>query len=83
MPRREQLAHFLHGALSGFLSIKYLPVSILLYTQFFLYEYFEETKIKDEMYRELKEWSGGFITGLLSYFALRIFSATYSLGLLL
>jgi len=60
------VVHVAHGALSGAL-FTYIPLlSIFLYIQFFLYEFFEETKIRDELYFELREWSTGFILGFLA-----------------
>lgn len=71
--RKTQIIHFLHGFFGG-LTFKPLPLlSLFLYLQFLLYEYFEETKIKDELYHELKEWSAGFFTGLFSYIFLAFF----------
>lgn len=65
--------HFAHGILSGALFWTSWIVSVFLYGQFFLYEYVEESKIKDEMYAELREWSAGFVIGLLAaYLALKI-----------
>lgn len=71
--RKEQVIHFLHGYFGGF-TFKPLPLlSIFLYVQFLLYEYFEESKVKDEMYHELKEWAAGFFVGLVSYIFLAFF----------
>jgi hypothetical protein len=36
-----------------------------MFIQFLTYELAEETKLKDELYLELKEWTLGFTTGLL------------------
>jgi len=39
-------------------------LSLFLFVQFFVYEFVEETKIHDELFHELREWSFGFILGL-------------------
>jgi hypothetical protein len=65
MVRLTQIAHIAHGAAAGFLWWLDWRVSLFLFLQFFLYEFFEESKIKDEMYYELKEWAMGFIIALL------------------
>jgi Na+/H+ antiporter NhaD/arsenite permease-like protein len=65
MVRWTQIIHVLHGAVAGFLWWIDWRVSLFLFLQFFLYEYFEESKIKDEMYYELREWATGFVIALL------------------
>jgi len=68
MSKLSILCHVLHGLAAGFLAPKGwlgLAVSLFLYAQFFAYEYVEETKIRDEMFHELREWSFGFIIGLV------------------
>jgi Na+/H+ antiporter NhaD/arsenite permease-like protein len=65
MVRWSQVAHVAHGAVAGFLWWIDWRVSLFLFLQFFLYEYFEETKVKDEMYYELREWAAGFVIALL------------------
>jgi len=69
--RTKQAIHGAHGFLAGLLAIDYTIISIFLYAQFFLYEYFEETKIRDEMYYELMEWATGFALGLSTSLALK------------
>ena len=64
--RLTQLAHIAHGALAGFFWWVDWRVSLFLFLQFFLYEYFEETKVKDELYHELKEWAFGFAIALIA-----------------
>jgi hypothetical protein len=64
MVRVNVLAHFFHGFIGGLLSISYPVIAIFLFIQFLAYEYFEESKVKDEMYHELREWSAGYVTGL-------------------
>jgi len=62
------LCHIFHGLAAGFLAPKGwlgLATSLFLYAQFFLYEFVEESKIRDEMFHELREWSFGFIIGLV------------------
>jgi hypothetical protein len=63
--RLNVLAHYLHGFLAGILSVDFIAVSFFLFTQFLAYEFFEETKVKDEMYHELKQWSTGYVGGLV------------------
>ena len=65
MVRVSQVVHVLHGLTSGFLWWVDWRVSLFLFLQFFAYEYFEETKVKDEMYHELREWSAGFAVALV------------------
>jgi hypothetical protein len=68
MSKLSILCHVLHGLTAGFLAPKGwlgLVVSLFLYAQFFAYEYVEESKIRDEMFHELREWSFGFIIGLV------------------
>jgi hypothetical protein len=63
------LSHILHGCLAGFIAICFnwlgLALSVFMFLQFLTYELVEETKIKDELYLELKEWTLGFTIGLL------------------
>jgi hypothetical protein len=66
MVRLSQVVHVLHGLASGFLWWVDWRVSLFLFLQFFAYEYFEETKVKDEMYHELREWSSGFAVALIT-----------------
>jgi hypothetical protein len=71
---KSQLVHVLHGVFAGF-TFKPLPLlSFFLYIQFLAYEYFEETKVKDEMYHELREWAFGFFVGIIVYFILYAFN---------
>jgi hypothetical protein len=70
--RLSSLAHYSHGLLAGVLSIDFIAVSIFLFVQFLAYEFFEETKVKDEMYHELREWSTGYVFGFVSLLILRI-----------
>jgi hypothetical protein len=66
MVRLSQVVHVLHGLAAGFLWWFDWKVSLFLFLQFFAYEYVEETKVKDEMYHELKEWSSGFAVALIT-----------------
>jgi succinate dehydrogenase/fumarate reductase cytochrome b subunit len=63
--RLSSLAHYLHGLLAGVLTVDFIAVSIFLFVQFLAYEFFEETKVRDEMYHELREWSTGYVAGLV------------------
>jgi hypothetical protein len=68
MSKLSILCHVFHGLAAGFLAPKGwlgLAISLFLYAQFFAYEYVEESKIRDEMFHELREWSFGFIIGLV------------------
>lgn len=56
--------HGLHGAIAGALWFLSWGLSVFLFAQFVLYEYVEETKIRDEMFFELREWAFGFVGGL-------------------
>jgi hypothetical protein len=70
--RLNSLVHYLHSLLAGVLSVDFIAVSIFLFVQFFAYEFFEETKVKDEMYHELREWSTGYVVGLALILLLRM-----------
>ncbi|GEM_PF-2516675 len=61
----NKLAHYLIGFFAGIISYIDFRQSVFLYILFFCYEYVEETKIQDEMYIELKEFTIGYILGLL------------------
>jgi hypothetical protein len=76
MIKGTQLIHFAHGLLAGFVFFFSWILSVFLFIQFFVYEYFEESKIKDEMYYELREWSAGFACGLGLYLALVLLNVT-------
>ncbi|MEM2365697.1 MAG: hypothetical protein QXL06_02010 [Nitrososphaerota archaeon] len=56
---------FISGFLTGFLWPLGLALGIFLYVQFFLYEYFEEQKVSDEMFFELREFTTGYTIGLI------------------
>ncbi|MEM2424314.1 MAG: hypothetical protein QXO15_00960 [Nitrososphaerota archaeon] len=63
------ISHVTHGFLAGFISIYLshgLLIALFLFTQFLIYEYIEENKLKDEMFNELREWSFGFCTGIIT-----------------
>jgi hypothetical protein len=32
-------------------------ISVFMFIAFFLYEYFEQKKLEDELYKELKQWT--------------------------
>jgi len=61
------LVHLFFGFLSGFFWFIDRSYSIFLYILFFSYEYVEEVKVKDEMYKELKEFTIGFTAGSITY----------------
>ena len=68
MSKLSILCHILHGLAAGFLVPRGwlgYAISLFLFVQFFVYEYVEESKIRDEMFHELREWSFGFIIGLV------------------
>jgi hypothetical protein len=68
MSRLSILSHILHGLIAGVLAPRGwlgYAISLFLFVQFFVYELVEESKIQDEMFHELKEWSFGFIIGLV------------------
>lgn len=61
----QQAVHVLHGFLAGLVAMLWsIWLALFLYVQFVLYEMVEETKVRDEMYRELKEWAMGFATAV-------------------
>jgi len=62
----NKLAHYGIGLLSGFTWFYDWKLSVFLYGLFFAYEYVEEEKIHDEMYHELKEFTIGFVVGVLA-----------------
>jgi hypothetical protein len=66
--KATQLVHIAHGILAGVVFRPLPLLSFFLYIQFLAYEYFEETKIRDEMYFELREWALGFFIGLIAYY---------------
>ena len=68
--RMSQLVHISHGFLAGFIFTLDWRVSLFLFAQFVLYEFVEESKIKDELYHEIKEWSIGFALGYLAWLAI-------------
>ncbi len=61
------LIHLFFGFLSGFFWFIDRSYSVFLYILFVMYEYVEEEKIHDEMYKELKEFAIGFVAGSLTY----------------
>jgi hypothetical protein len=63
--------HVVLGIIAGLLIVD-LPVAALTLTALFLiYEYVEETKVFDEMYLEVKEFTGGYLIGLSIVLILR------------
>jgi hypothetical protein len=56
--------HVALGAIAGLLILKYPIASLTLTALFLIYEYVEETKVLDEMYLEVKQFTGGYLIGL-------------------
>lgn len=77
MVRLTQIVHILHGMLGAIAYIFDWKLSVFLFLQFLLYEYAEESKVKDELYRELKEWSSGFAVVISIIIALRIYIGAF------
>ena len=73
-PRYRLLSRIVHvvlGIIAGLLILSY-PIAALTFTALFLiYEYVEETKVLDEMYIEVKEFTGGYLIGLSIVLILR------------
>jgi hypothetical protein len=73
-PRYRLISRIVHvalGIIAGLLIVD-LPVAALTLTALFLaYEYVEETKVLDEMYLEVKEFTGGYLIGLSIVLILR------------
>lgn len=61
------ICHIVHGAIAGFatgmLEWFGLAVATFIFIQFTIYETVEESKLKDELYKELKEWTLGYVVG--------------------
>ena len=58
------VTHVALGLFSGFFILQH-PIAVLtLIALFLIYEYVEETKVLDEMYLEVKEFTGGYLIGL-------------------
>ena len=55
----------LAGVLAGLLKWFGFALAAFIYVMFFLYEYFEERKVMDEMFYELREFTAGFCVGLI------------------
>lgn len=65
------LAGLVAGAINGLLGIYGLAIALFIYLQFFLYEWVEEQKLRDEMFYELREFAAGYIAGLIACLAIR------------
>jgi hypothetical protein len=67
MEKIDDICHVMHGFIAGFttgmLEWFGLAVAIFMFIQFTLYETVEEKRIQDELYKELKEWSLGYVAG--------------------
>ena len=73
-PRYRLISRIVHVLLGVFVGLHILsyPIAALLLTALFLiYEYVEETKVLDEMYIEVKEFTGGYLIGLSIVLILR------------
>lgn len=68
----DRFAHITYGFSAGFFLMDYPAFSFLNFVSFFAYEYVEETKVHDEMYHELKEWSVGFFLGMVIRWSMRV-----------
>jgi hypothetical protein len=67
----SRIIHVILGIIAGLLIVD-LPIAALTLTALFLiYEYVEETKVLDEMYLEVKEYTGGYLIGLSIVLILR------------
>jgi hypothetical protein len=67
----SRIVHVMLGFYSGLFILQY-PIAILtLIALFLIYEYVEETKVLDEMYVEVKEFTGGYLIGLSIVLILR------------
>lgn len=51
-----------------------LLIAFFLFLQFMIYEYVEETKIRDELYFEVQEWALGYAVGLCFFIVQKFFS---------
>ena len=65
--------HYLIGFISGFIWFIDKYLAIFLYIQFFLYELVEEEKKHDQMYIELREFTAGFVIGMIVFLLNHIF----------
>jgi hypothetical protein len=73
-PRYRLISRIVHvalGIIAGLLILKYPIASLTLTALFLIYEYVEETKVLDEMYLEVKEFTGGYLIGLSIVLILR------------
>jgi hypothetical protein len=73
-PWYRLISRVVHVILGFFVGLHILshPVAALTLTALFLiYEYVEETKVLDEMYLEVKEFTGGYLIGLSIVLILR------------
>jgi len=63
----------LAGVLAGLFKWFGLAVAVFIFAMFFLYEYFEERKVQDEMFYELREFVLGFCVGLILSLVVSVF----------
>ena len=65
---KEQIAHLAIGLIVGlaWFSKGGPALAIFIAFLFFLYEFVEEFKVKDELYHEIKEFTAGFVGGTIT-----------------
>jgi hypothetical protein len=63
--------HVILGIIAGLLILSYPIAALALTALFLIYEYVEETKVLDEMYLEVKEYTAGYLIGLSIVLILR------------
>jgi hypothetical protein len=57
--------HIALGFYAGSLTYISFPASVIIIVLFLIYEWVEESKVKDEMYYEVREFLTGYSAGLL------------------
>jgi hypothetical protein len=73
-PRYRLISRVVHvalGIITGLLILDFTVAALTLAAFFLIYEYVEETKVLDEMYLEVKEFTGGYLIGLSIVLILR------------
>ena len=65
---KEQIAHLAIGLIAGlaWFSKGGPALAIFIAFLFFLYEFVEESKVGDELYHEIKEFTAGFVGGAIT-----------------
>jgi hypothetical protein len=68
-PLRKQLlslaTHIALGFYAGSMTYISFPASVVIIVLFLIYEWVEESKVRDEMYYEVREFLTGYSAGLL------------------